>query len=235
VKRIYELNFFVKLVGAFLVTALAWLAREPLPSAATAGIVVVGLIVMRVPRLSGYLRTTGLLVLMVIATWCVNLLLQGESFTAALPVAVRMAARLVATTGAFYFVIETSTPGSVLAACSAGRLPPMATLTLSLMFGIVPMLRDELDRIANAQRARGMEIDGVPFYTRLRFALARGVPLLVQAIRMAEAISLSLSLNGYDTRQRRTTWRRVGLFVEPALPISDKPTITSIRQAWWVP
>lgn len=230
-KGIYRLNFFIKLAGAFLVMTLAWVAREPMPSVVIAAFVVGCLIVMRVPRLGGYLRTTGLLVLMVIATWCVNLLFQGESLAAALPVAVRMAARLVATTGAFYFVIETSTPGSVLAACSACRLPSMATLTVSLMFGIVPMLRDELDRIADAQRARGMEIDGVPFYTRLRFALARGVPLLVQAIRMAEAISLSLSLNGYDTHQRRTTWRRVGVFVEPKLSIREAPAIADVNAA----
>ena len=129
-----------------------------------------------------------------------------------------MAARLVTTTAAFYFVMETSTPGSILAACSAARLPPVVTLVLSLTFGIIPMLREDFQRIADAQRARGMEIDDVPFYTRLRYSLARGVPLLVQAVRMAHAISLSLAINGFDMRRKRTTWRHVGLLVEPTLP-----------------
>jgi energy-coupling factor transport system permease protein len=139
----------------------------------------------------------------------------------ALPVAMRMAARLVTTTAAFFFVMETSTPGSILAAASAARLHPMATLVLSLTFGIIPMLREEFERIADAQRARGMEIDGVPFHTRLRYALARGIPLLVQAIRMAHAISLSLAVNGFDAGVKRTTWRRVGLMVEPRLNLEE--------------
>jgi energy-coupling factor transport system permease protein len=123
--------------------------------------------------------------------------------------------------------METSTPGSILAAASAARLPPMVTLVLSLTFGIIPMLREDFERIADAQRARGMAIDDVSFPMRLRFALARGVPLLVQAIRMAHAISLSLAIYGFDTKRKRTTWRNVGLLVESRLttvPVKNEPT-----------
>ncbi len=151
-----------------------------------------------------------------------NLTLQGVSLGQALPIAAFMAARLVATTAAFYFVMETSTPGSILAASSAARLPPVVTLVLSLTFGVIPMLRADFERIADAQRARGMEIDDVGLPKRLRFALARGVPLLVQAIRMAHAISFSLSLYGYDMKQKRTTWRHVGLMIEPCLTLKGK-------------
>ena len=171
-----------------------------------------------VPGLSAYLKGASLLVLLVMASWIVNLAIQGMPWQEAIPVAAGMAARLVTTTAAFYFVMETSTPGSILAACSAARLPPVVTLVLSLTFGIIPMLREDFQRIADAQRARGMEIDDVPFYTRLRYSLARGVPLLVQAVRMAHAISLSLAINGFDMRRKRTTWRHVGLLVEPTLP-----------------
>jgi energy-coupling factor transport system permease protein len=66
-----------------------------------------------------------------------------------------------------------------------------------------------------------MEIDDVSFPMRLRFALARGVPLLVQAIRMAHAISLSLAIYGFDTKRKRTTWRNVGLLVESRLNTKD--------------
>ncbi|WP_412474943.1 energy-coupling factor transporter transmembrane component T (plasmid) [Rhizobium sp. WW22] len=133
-----------------------------------------------------------------------------------------MAARLVTTTAAFYFVMETSSPGEILAAASAARLPSIATLVLSLTFGVIPMLRDDFERIADAQRSRGMEIDDVGLPTKLRFALARGIPLLVQAIRMAHAISFSLTLSGYDLKHKRTTWREVGLMVEQRLSMKDK-------------
>lgn len=223
-KIFYDLNFFVKLAAAFLVMLAAWLVpgwKYGLPLA----LVTVGfLVLVKVPGLRGYLKGAVLLTLLVMASWILNLVLQGMAFVDTLPIAAGMAARLVTTTAAFYFVMETSTPGSILAAASAARLPPMVTLVLSLTFGIIPMLREDFERIADAQRARGMEIDDVSFPMRLRFALARGVPLLVQAIRMAHAISLSLAIYGFDTKRKRTTWRNVGLLVESrlrAVPTKD--------------
>lgn len=226
-KIFYDLNFFVKLAAAFLVMLAAWLVPGWKYGVPLALVTVAFLVLVKVPGLRGYLKGAVLLTLLVMASWILNLVLQGVAFIDTLPIAAGMAARLVTTTAAFYFVMETSTPGSILAAASAARLPPMVTLVLSLTFGIIPMLREDFERIADAQRARGMEIDDVSFPMRLRFALARGVPLLVQAIRMAHAISLSLAIYGFDTKRKRTTWRNVGLLVESRLttvPVKNEPT-----------
>ncbi|GLU27063.1 MULTISPECIES: energy-coupling factor transporter transmembrane component T family protein [Brucella/Ochrobactrum group] len=220
-KIFYDLNFFVKLAAAFLVMLAAWLVPGWKYGVPLALVTVAFLVLVKVPGLRGYLKGAMLLTLLVMASWILNLVLQGVAFVDTLPIAAGMAARLVTTTAAFYFVMETSTPGSILAAASAARLPPMVTLVLSLTFGIIPMLREDFERIADAQRARGMEIDDVSFPMRLRFALARGVPLLVQAIRMAHAISLSLAIYGFDTKRKRTTWRNVGLLVESRLNPKD--------------
>ncbi|OLP62556.1 ABC transporter substrate-binding protein [Xaviernesmea oryzae] len=219
---LHDLNFFAKLALAFAVMTAAWLAPGWQAGIAFALICVLLLWLLRVPGVAGYTKGAALLTAMVMASWLLNLTLQGLPLSQALPVAAAMAARLVATTAAFYFVMETSTPGAILAASSAARLPSLVTLVLSLTFGVIPMLRADFERIADAQRARGMEIDDVGLPSRLRFALARGVPLLVQAIRMAHAISFSLSLYGYDLAQKRTTWRQVGLMVEPRLKIKDQ-------------
>jgi energy-coupling factor transport system permease protein len=211
--RLHDLNFFIKLAVAFLLMSIAWLVPGWRFGVPFALLCVLLLWVVRVPRIGGYLKGAGLLTGLVMLSWIVNLWLQGMSANEALPVAAAMAARLVTTTAAFYFVMETSSPGSILAAASAARLPPIAT---------IPTLRDDFERIADAQRARGMEIDDVGLPAKLRFALARGVPLLVQAIRMAHAISLSLSIYGFDLRRNRTTWRNVGLMVERRLYLKDR-------------
>ena len=220
--RVHDLNFFVKLILAFMVMAVAWFVPNWMWGAGLAVCAVIFLWVSHTPGLRAYLKGAALLTLLVVASWTVNLLIQGNGLDHAISVAIAMAARLVTTTAAFFFVMETSPPGSILAACSALRLPPVVTLVLSLTFGMIPMLREDFERIADAQRARGMEIDDVPFTTRLRFALARGVPLLVQAVRTAHAISLSLSIYGFDMKRKRTTWREVGLMVEPVLPLKSK-------------
>ncbi|MDK4715688.1 energy-coupling factor transporter transmembrane component T [Rhizobium sp. CNPSo 4039] len=220
--RLHELNFFIKLGIAFIIMLAAWFApgwRFGVPLALICLALLWGL---RVPGLRGYLKGATLLTGMVMVSWMLNLWLQGLSTPEALSVAAAMAARLVTTTAAFYFVMETSSPGEILAAASAARLPSIATLVLSLTFGVIPMLRDDFERIADAQRSRGMEIDDVGLPTKLRFALARGIPLLIQAIRMAHAISFSLTLYGYDLKHKRTTWREVGLMVEQRLSMKDK-------------
>lgn len=220
--RLHDLNFFVKLALAFAVMAVAWLVPGWQFGVPFAVLCVLALWAAGVPGMRGYVKGALLFTAMVMASWVVNLFFQGVGMREALPIAAGMAARLISTTAAFYFVMETSTPGSILAAASAARLPQMATLVLSLTFGIIPMLREDFERIADAQRARGMEIDNVALPTKLRFALARGVPLLVQAIRMAHAISFSLAIYGFDLKRKRTTWRNVGLLVEPRLPQKDK-------------
>ncbi len=159
--RIGEINFFLKLALATAIMVLAWISPDWRYGVPLSLAVLAAMAAVRVPNLAGYLKGAGLLVCLVVASWLVNLLLQGHSLFAALPVAVAMAARLVTTTAAFFFVMETSSPGSILAAASAARLPPVATLVLALTFGIIPMLRDDFERIADAQRARGMEVDDV--------------------------------------------------------------------------
>ncbi|NEK19002.1 energy-coupling factor transporter transmembrane component T [Rhizobium leguminosarum] len=220
--RLYELNFFIKLGLAFLVMTAAWAAPSWKFGVPLALLCVSLLWVMRIPGVGGFSKGAVLLSCMVIISWIVNLAIQGVSGGPALSIAAAMAAKLVTTTSAFYFVMETTSPGAILAAASAVRLPPIATLVLSLTFGIIPMLRDDFKRIADAQRSRGMEIDHVSLPTKIRFALARGIPLLVQAVRLAHTISFSLTLYSFDLKRKRTTWREVGVMVESRLSFKER-------------
>ena len=58
-------------------------------------------------------------------------------------------------------------------------------------------------------------------FARIFISFFRGVPLLVQAIRTAHAISFSLTLYGFDLSRKRTTWREVGMMVEPRMIWKD--------------
>lgn len=218
---LFRLNFFLKLAASSIVMAIAWAVHDPILSILVMVATLAFLVVARVPNVRGYLKGTAILLALVFVTWWVNLTIQGVGTAEAATTALRMGARLVSTTGAFFFVMETTSPGAILAACSALRLPPIVTLSLSLIFGLIPMLRDEFHQIAEAQRARGMEIDAVSLPVRLRYGLARGVPLMVQALRMAHAIALSLTVYGFDRGVKRTTWRRTGVTVEEALPMTE--------------
>jgi energy-coupling factor transport system permease protein len=216
--RLERVNVFAKLAVAALVTVLAWFVHTPLVEAALAAAMLLVLLDCRLPQTRGFLRLSLLVFSMATASWLVNFLLHGQPIGVALAQSLLLALRLIVTTTCFYIAVETTSAGALLAACSAARLPGSATLVLLLIVGMIPLLREEYHRIGDTQRIRGLDVDRGPILARVRHALARGVPLLVQSYRAAEAVSLALSLYGFDPRQKRTTWREVSwLFVQPQL------------------
>ena len=209
--RLENVNFFVKCLGASTITGAAWLTRHPVEAGIVAGLTLALLAATRLPQARSFYRISALIFIMVSGTWTLNFAMQGMALQPAMLESVRMAFRLIATTGSFFIVIETTSAGALLAACAAARLPGTLTLGLVLVVGMIPLIREEYQHIADTQRARGLELDKGPILTRVRYALAKGTPLIVQAFRMAEAISLTLHLYGFDTTTRRTSWREMGL------------------------
>ena len=163
----------------------------------------------------------GLVGALVTVSWTINFVVRGVPVAAAMSEALRLALRILTTTGSFFVAVETTSAGALAAACCKFRIPARATLSIILVVGVIPLLREEFRLIGETQRARGLELDRGPIWRRARYALARGVPLMVQTYRMAEAISLGMSLHGFDLETRRTTWREVGWFtVDSHFPVT---------------
>lgn len=205
-----RINPFFKLLIASLLTAGAWLA----PNTILAGLLAAGvlgfIVVCRLPAAAGYFKIIALVAALVTLSWTISFVSHGVGLGSAVSEALRLSFRLITTTGSFFVTIETTSAGALLAACGRARLPGTLTLVLVLVIGMIPLLQEEFNAIGETQRARGLELDRGPIVKRVMYALARGVPLMVQTYRMAEAISLTLSLYGFDPSIRRTTWRDVG-------------------------
>jgi energy-coupling factor transport system permease protein len=215
-----RINPFAKLLAALLVSSLGWLAGQALTAGLLAAAVLALLLACRVPHAGGYLRLMALVGTLVALSWTLSLAWGGMPWPQAADEALRMAFRLIATTGSFFIAIETISAATLLAACGKLRLPGLLTLSLVLIIGMIPLLREELQIIGETQRCRGLELDRGALSRRILHALARGVPLMVQTFRMAESIALSLSIYGFDPRTRRSTWREVGwLTVETRFPL----------------
>src|SRR4051794_2695909 len=76
VSRLHDLNFLIKLGGAFAVALVAWLARDPIAALIITGLVILGLKAAQVPNLRGYLKGSALLASMVMVMWSINMSLQ---------------------------------------------------------------------------------------------------------------------------------------------------------------
>lgn len=219
-----RINPLAKLGGAAVLAAAAWLASRSLAIEVglSAGLFAVCGI-CRIPHLKGFLAVMALVGGLVTGSWALNFLWHGAGPLPALLAALRLALRLISTATAFFIAIESTSAGALAAACCRCRMPTRLTLALVLVVGLIPVLRDEFVLIGETQRARGLELDRGSLGRRALHALARGVPLLVQTYRMAEAISIGMCLQGFDLRAPRTTWRRVGwLTIDSRFPFDSR-------------
>jgi energy-coupling factor transport system permease protein len=227
VRRLDRINPFVKLLAALVLSSLGWFAGSAVAAGCVAAIVLTGVVAFRLPQTKGYLKLMALVGGLVTLSWTVSFVWNGAPLSSAIDDALRMAFRLIATTGSFFVAVETTSAGALLAASSRLRLPGTATLVLVLVVGMIPLMREEFQNIGETQRARGLELDRGPILKRILHALARGVPLMVQTYRMAEMIALALSIYGFDPRLQRTSWRDIGwLTIQTSFPSQPVGTTT---------
>lgn len=208
--RLDRINPFVKLLAALVLSSLGWFVGNAVAAGSVAAIAMGIVIACRLPQTKGYLKLMALVGGLVTLSWTLSFVWNGAPLATAIDDGFRMAFRLIATTASFFVAIETTSAGALLAACSRLKLPGQLTLVLVLVVGMIPLMREELQNIGETQRARGLELDRGPLMKRIVYALARGVPLMVQTYRMAEMIALALSIYGFDPKITRTTWRDIG-------------------------
>jgi energy-coupling factor transport system permease protein len=215
-----RINPFVKLLAALVLSTCGWLAGSAVAAGLVAAAVLAIVVASRLPQTGGYLKLMALVGGLVTLSWTLSFVWNGAPLATAVDDALRMAFRLIATTGSFFVAVETTSAGTLLAACCRLRLPGTLTLVVVLVIGMIPLMEEEFQNIGETQRARGLELDRGPILKRVVHALARGVPLMVQTYRMAEMIALALSIYGFDPRIRRTTWRDIGLLtIQTSFPL----------------
>jgi energy-coupling factor transport system permease protein len=91
----------------------------------------------------------------------------------------------------------------------AGELGLIATVT----FRFIPFLREESERLAKAQTARGGNLGfrSRNPVRRIRAALPTMIPLFIGTLRRAEILAESMHLRGYDEKRTRIRLRRYPL------------------------
>jgi len=85
----------------------------------------------------------------------------------------------------------------------------MLVLTIALRF--VPTLFDEIDKIAKAQRVRGLDVVSRNPWRRVQSLVPMFVPIFVSAFRRAEELSTAMEARGFRTAQYRTRMHQLRL------------------------
>lgn len=90
-------------------------------------------------------------------------------------------------------------------------LPYRACFAVTLAFRLTPLFLDEARLIANAHRARGLDLDRGGPVTRLRRFLPLLGPVLVSGFRRADGLAVALEAKGFSLPGRRTSYLRLPL------------------------
>ena len=84
-------------------------------------------------------------------------------------------------------------------------------MTLALRF--IPTLIEEIERITNAQKARGADFESGGFLQRVKAMIPILIPLFVSAFRRAYELSFAMSCRCYHGGEGRTRMRQMKLHV----------------------
>lgn len=92
-------------------------------------------------------------------------------------------------------------PADLIRALQAARLPSFLTLSLMLIWRFFPLMQEELQRIWDANRLRGIDLSRRP---RQWFA-GLMVPLIFQMVTYADEVTIGLQTRGYSPAVPRST------------------------------
>ncbi|WP_214316640.1 energy-coupling factor transporter transmembrane component T family protein [Nonomuraea sediminis] len=120
--------------------------------------------------------------------WFAVLLFCSQLLFADLPTAISSTLRVVLAVALAGLVTLTTPTSELLAWLDRRGVPPRVSLLLSLTLRSVPVMTELAVRVREAQRARGVE----------RSVRAFAVPLLVSALRHADALGEALNARGVD-------------------------------------
>ena len=85
------------------------------------------------------------------------------------------------------------------------------TMVLTIALRFVPTLFDEIDNIAKAQRARGIDVVSRNPWRRVQSWVPMFVPIFVSAFRRAEELATAMEARGFRTAQQRTRLHQLRL------------------------
>jgi energy-coupling factor transport system permease protein len=210
---LHRLHPFTGLSIAAAVVVLAFALPAPEGAIGLSGALVVSALCARLGRVLG----TG--AVFAAPFWVFLILIHvvfGDDPARALTVGGQITAVLLG----FLLVLASVHPGRLVDALLERRLPFTVAYLLAATLQAVPRLQARAGVILEAQRCRGLVVQGSP-WRRARAVVPLAIPLVLSALAEVDQRAFALESRGVGTAARRT----------PLAPPNDSPLDRSIRAA----
>ena len=139
---------------------------------------------------------------------------------------VGMSLRLLAIISAFAMLTFTTHPDDIMLSMIKMKLPYKSVLVTSLTTRFIPTLIDDVERISDVQRSRGLELDRGNLFQRIRSRMAIIIPLLSNSLDRTVQVAEAMEARAFGHGERRTFYREVkqskldiGILVVSLLPL----------------
>lgn len=124
---------------------------------------------------------------------------------------VGMSLRLLAIISAFAILTFTTHPDDMMLSMIKMKLPYKSVLVTSLATRFIPTLIDDVERISDVQRSRGLELDRGNLFQRIRSRMAIIIPLLSNSLDRTIQVAEAMESRAFGSGAKRTFYHEVKL------------------------
>ena len=124
---------------------------------------------------------------------------------------VTMSIRLLAIISAFAVLTLTVNPDDMMLAMIKMKLPYKSVLVTSLSTRFIPTLLDDIERITDVQRSRGLELDKGKLVRKIKSRTSIVTALLSNSLDRAVQVAEAMESRAFGTGRGRTFYRDIGL------------------------
>ncbi len=122
---------------------------------------------------------------------------------------IAMSIRLVALISAFAILTLTIHPDDMMLSMIKMKLPYKSVLVTSLSTRFVPTLIDDVERITDVQRSRGLELDRGSLPQRIRGRMSVIIPLLSNSLDRTVQVAEAMESRAFGSGTKRTFYKEI--------------------------
>jgi len=146
-----------------------------------------------------------------------------------------MSLRLLTVISAFAILTLTVHPDDLMLAMIKLKLPYKSVLVTSLSTRFLPTLIDDVERISDVQRSRGLELDRGNLVQKIRGRMAIIIPLLSNSLDRTVQVAEAMESRAFGSGEKRAFYKEIklGRLDIPALILGFLPVVLGIFMRWW--
>jgi len=122
---------------------------------------------------------------------------------------IAMSVRLLAIISAFSILTLTVNPDSIMLLMTKMKLPYKSVLVTSLSTRFVPTFIDDIERITDVQRTRGLQLDKGRLPQRIRRRMSIIIPLLSNSLDRSVQVAEAMEARAFGSGIKRTFYKEI--------------------------